>query len=148
MIGFVNAGDAYWDYLAAGELRLCRCAECGHWLWDSYQGGIDVRCGECGSWTIEWTPVELRGTVYSWVVTNQAVDGVESFHDQVPYVTIEASVAPPDGPRVLGTLRGSAEGLRIGAPVVGEIQAPSAELRGYAALRWRLATDRPEEADR
>lgn len=139
MVGFVNAGEAFWDYLEAGEFRICRCAECHAWLWESSQGGADVRCGACGSWTIEWTPVDMEGSVYSWVTTNQPVQGVEQFHAEIPYVTIEAQVAGPRGPRVFGLLRGPRDTLAVGARVVGEIEPPSPETRGYAAVRWRLA---------
>lgn len=145
MVGFVNAGDAFWDFLEAGEFRLCRCAECGYWLWESYQGGADIRCGDCGSWDIEWAPVEMTGAVYSWVTTNQPVQGVERFHAEIPYTTVEAQVAGSDGPRVLGLLRGPRDGLRVGARVVGEIEPPSEASRGYACVRWRLVDPNDQE---
>lgn len=150
LLPFVNAGDAFWDYLEAGEFRLCRCADCHHWLWESYQGGSDVRCGECGSWTIEWVEVPKRGTVYSWVVTNQPFAGVEGFHEEVPYTTVEALIDRPEGPRVIGLLRGPSEGLEVGAPLEAVIEPPSEQTNGYATLRWRLASsqgDRPENPE-
>lgn len=144
LLPFVNAGHAFWDYLEAGEFRLCRCAECHNWLWESYQGGSDVRCGECGSWTIEWVEVPMRGEVYSWVVTNQSFADVEGFHDEVPYTTVEALIDGPAGPRVIGLLRGPSDGIHVGAPLDALIEPPSEQTNGYATLRWRLASAAPK----
>jgi uncharacterized OB-fold protein len=140
LMPFVNAGHAFWDYLEDGEFRLCRCAECHEWLWESYQGGSDVRCGACGSWTIEWVEVPNVGEVYSWVVVNQPFDGAEMFHDEIPYTTVEALVDGLEGPRVIGLLRGPSDGLRVGAVVQAVIEPPSNQTNGYATLRWRLAS--------
>jgi uncharacterized OB-fold protein len=83
--------------------------------------------------------VPKKGEVYSWVVTNQPFAGVEGFHDEVPYTTVEALIEGPEGPRVIGLLRGSSEGLRIGAPLEAVIDPPSEQTNGYATIRWRLA---------
>jgi uncharacterized OB-fold protein len=138
MAGFIECGDHFWDLLEEGKFCLCRCAGCGRWLWEVQYGAMDIRCGECGSWDQEWPEVEPDGVIYSWHRTNQAFEGAEPFKGEIPYVTIETELLGRGGPRVLGMLVGSADGLRVGAKVRGEIEPPSDKTWGYAAVRWRL----------
>ena len=102
-------------------------------------GGMDIRCGFCGSWDQTWVDVEPEGVVSAWAITNQAFEGAESFKDEVPYVTVETQLLGPGGPCVIGLLRGPRDGLRVGSKVRGEIEPPSEQTKGYAAVRWRLA---------
>jgi hypothetical protein len=51
---------------------------------------------------------------------------------------VVAELAGADGARVVGVLAGSEDGLRVGAPVHGHIDPPSAKSLGYAAVRWSL----------
>jgi uncharacterized OB-fold protein len=138
---FIECGDAFWEGLEDGHFRLCRCASCQRWLWHTQYGGLDIRCGVCGSWDVEWVDVEPEGKVYAWLRTNQPFEGAEEFWDLIPYVTIEAELFGPGGPRVIGLLRGPEDGLRVGATVRGEIEPPSEKTKWYAALRWRLAKE-------
>jgi uncharacterized OB-fold protein len=141
MIGFIDCGDRFWEHLEDGEFRLCRCAGCRRWLWETQLGGLDIRSGECGSWEQEWPEVPFEGVVYAWLRTNQAFEGAETFVDDIPYVTIETELLGAGGPRVLGRLIGSEEGLAVGAAVRGEIDPPSPKTLGYPAVRWRLVSD-------
>jgi hypothetical protein len=50
-----------------------------------------------------------------------------------------AEIPAADGARVVGVLRGPEKQLGIGAPVRGQIDAPSAKTQGYAVIRWELA---------
>ena len=138
MVSFVDCGDTFWEGLEDGRFLLCRCASCHRWLWDTMTGGMDIRCGECGSWEQEWVDTEPDATVYAFTTTNQRFEGAEGFADEVPYVTVEAELCGPGGPRVYGLLRGPRESLRVGAAIRGEIEPPSDATRGYAAVRWRL----------
>lgn len=132
--GGIGADDRYWESLEEGAFRLCRCADCKTWMWPAH-----YRCGQCGSWDQEWETVEPRGTVYSWTRTWYSFDRVKEREADVPYVVILAEIPEANGARVLGVLKGSEENLKIGAPVVGAIDAPSGKTKGYAAIRWALA---------
>jgi uncharacterized OB-fold protein len=139
LVGFIDSGDEFWEGLEEGVFRLCRCAGCKRWMWDANLGGPSFRCGECGDWDQEWVEIEPKGTIYAWIRTSQPFDGVLERKDDIPYVTIEAEIGGPGGPRVMGVLKGSEEGLRVGAPVYGTIDPPSHKTKGYAAVRWSLA---------
>ena len=138
LVGFFDAGDEFWEGLEEGVLRLSRCENCKRWLWEAQHGSPTYRCGECGCWDQEWVEVQLAGTVYAWIRTNQVFEGVTERKDDLPYITIETEVGGPGGPRVVGTLKGPEEGLRVGARVRGDIDPPSERTKGYAAVRWSL----------
>jgi uncharacterized OB-fold protein len=59
----------FWDGVAAGELRLRRCAGCGR-----LQHPPSPMCPQCGS--VEWTTQQAsgRGTVHSWIVSRHPTD--------------------------------------------------------------------------
>lgn len=137
LIGFVDSDDEFWEGLEEGVFRLCRCVQCKRWLWDANLGGPNLRCGECGGWDQEWIEVEPTGTIYAWIRTNQPFAGVIE-KDDVPYVTIDTEIGGPGGPRVMGILKGSEDGLKVGAPVHGTIDPPSSKTKGYASVRWTL----------
>lgn len=134
IIGGIGADDKYWEGLEEGEFRLCRCAECKQWMWPAHW-----RCGKCGSWEQEWVALEPVGTVFSWTRTWYSFDRVRERAEDVPYVVILAEMPAAGGARVIGVLKGSEEGLRIGAPVRGSIDPPSEKSKGYAAIRWSIA---------
>lgn len=136
MVGFVDAGDEFWEGLEEGVMRLSRCADCHRWIWEAVTGSPTFRCGECGCWDLEWVEVEPEGTVYAWIRTNQPFDGVLERRDEIPYVTVETEIGGPGGPRVMGLLGGDDAGLRVGAKVRGHIEPPSETSKGYASIRW------------
>jgi uncharacterized OB-fold protein len=138
LVGFYDAGDEFWEGLEEGVFRISRCAGCDRWIWEPNHGAPTFRCGDCGSWDLRWVEVEPEGTVYAWVRTNQSFDGVLERKDDIPYVTVEAELAERGGPRVMGVLKGSDEGLRVGARVRGSIDPPSPKTKGYASVRWIL----------
>ncbi len=131
--GGIGADDGYWAGLEEGEFRLPRCPDCRTWRWPAH-----FRCAECGSWEQGWVAVEPTGTVYSWTRTHYAFDRTKERAEDVPYVVVLAEIPAAGGARVMGTLAGTEKGLRIGAPVVGTIDPPSAKTKGYAAIRWTL----------
>jgi uncharacterized OB-fold protein len=121
---------AYWEGLAAGELRMQRCDGCDAWRW-----GPVWRCADCGSWDLTWRQVEPVGTVYSWIRTHQAF--VPALADAVPFVNVLVELPHAGSRRMLGVLVGPEEGLRIGAPVRGVFQQ-NAGAASATILRWRL----------
>ena len=132
--GGVAADDGYWEALEAGEFRLPRCPDCGTWRWPAH-----YRCGACGGWEREWVEVPPGGTVYSWTRSHYAFDRTQERAEDVPYVVVLAEVPGGGDARVLGALKGPEEGLRVGAPVTGSIDPPSAKSKDHAAIRWELA---------
>ena len=134
IIGGIGGDGEYWKGLELGQFRLPHCASCGKWIWPAH-----YRCGECGSWDIAWETLEPRGLIYSWTRTHYAFERVIERKDDVPYVTILAEIPAADGARVMGVLKGGEANLRIGAPVVGSIDAPSPKSKGYAAIRWTIS---------
>ena len=134
--GGIGADDHYWQALEEGRFELPRCAGCSRWTWPAHW-----RCGECGSWDFEWTGVEPKGTVYSWTRTYLSFDRVRERAATVPYVLVLCELPEAGNRRVLGVLKGSEDGLRVGAPVHGVIDPPASESKGYATIRWVLDTD-------
>ena len=130
--GGIGADEPYWVGLAAGELRLPRCAACKKWLWPAH-----YRCGACGSWELAWIKQEPVGTVYSWTRTWYPFDRVHERAADVPYVIVVAEVAC--GACLLGVLKGGEDGLKIGAKVKGIIEPPSEKSKGYPSIQWALA---------
>jgi hypothetical protein len=97
------------------------------------------RCGHCGSWEQSWQAVDPVGSVFSWTRCWYAFDRTAERAADLPYVVVVAEIPAAGGARVVGTLAGPGEGVRIGAPVRGHIDPPSARSKGYAAVRWSLA---------
>lgn len=133
IVGGINADDEYWRGLEDGEFRLPRCVGCGIWMWPAH-----FRCGRCGAWELRWEDVEPRGEVFTWTRTWYAFDRVKERAEDIPYVTIVASIPHAGGARVMGVLQGAADGLRIGAGVRGVIMPPAEKSKGYASIQWRL----------
>ena len=52
---------AFWDWCDKGELRLQRCADCGHMVFPPVQP-----CEACGSENLEWERLSGRAKLVSW----------------------------------------------------------------------------------
>jgi uncharacterized OB-fold protein len=131
--GGIGADDRFWESLEEGRFRLPRCADCKRWMWPAH-----YRCGFCGSWEQLWEEVEPAGAVYSWTRSWYAFDRTRERAEDVPYVVVVAELPEAGGARVAGVLDGPEDGLRVGRPVRGHIDPPSAKSLGYAAVRWSL----------
>lgn len=134
MVGAIGADDGYWRGLEDGVFQLQQCTRCKGWSWPAH-----YRCGQCGSWELQWVPIDPDGQIFTYTRTRYAFDRVIERKDQVPYITIVAELPQADGARVMGVLKGSEDGLRIGAAVRGSIDPPSALTKHYPALRWEIA---------
>ncbi|MCI2418831.1 Zn-ribbon domain-containing OB-fold protein [Saccharopolyspora sp. K220] len=90
-----NAQDAetrpFWDGIAAGELRLQRCADCGSAIF--YPRSV---CPNCFGDRIDWVTASGRGTVYSCTVAHRAFG---EFAEQAPFTV--ALVDLDEGPRMM-----------------------------------------------
>ena len=122
----------HWEGLRSGEVRVQRCARCGHWIW-----APQPVCPRCHSFDLIWPAVEPNGTVYSWTRTWQPFTPELSGH--VPFVVVLAELPAAGGRRLLGVLRdGDGADVRVGQPVRGEIDSASSP-GAWPVLRWRLA---------
>jgi uncharacterized protein len=122
----------HWEGLRSGEVRVQRCARCGHWIWAPHPV-----CPRCYSFDLTWPAVEPNGMVYSWTRTWQPFTPELSGH--LPFVVVLAEVASAGGRRLLGVLRdGDGIDIRIGQPVRGDID-PAPSPGAWPVLRWRRA---------
>jgi uncharacterized protein len=85
----------FWEFIQQGELRLQRCLECSTFVHPPRQ-----MCGSCGSFEREWVPVSGHGTVYSFVITRQAIH--PSFEGHTPYATVVVELE--EGPLLTSNL--------------------------------------------
>ena len=103
--------DAFWAYLAAGEVRIQRCGECGQWRYPP-----SPVCARCLSEAAQWLPVEGTGELLSWATFHRRYFSVLD----PPYTVLAVALA--EGPIMCGDLRGPdhiqdpAE-LRLGLPM-------------------------------
>ena len=75
----VAAADArFWAFVAAGELRIQRCGDCG-----THRHPPRPVCAACGSGAAEWAPVSGRGEVWASTVIHQPT--LPAFASRTPY---------------------------------------------------------------
>ncbi|MEX2446132.1 MAG: Zn-ribbon domain-containing OB-fold protein [Dehalococcoidia bacterium] len=99
----------FWEHLRAGELRLQRCQDCA-----AFTHPPRLVCASCGATGREWAAVSGRGTVYSYVVTHQAVH--PAFEGHTPYATVVVELE--EGPLLTSNLVDvPIEDVSIGMPV-------------------------------
>lgn len=99
----------FWDALLEGRLVVQSCASCA-----SLVHPPRPMCPECGSFEKEWREMSGRGTVFSYVVTHQAIH--PSFNGLTPYATV--TVELEEGPLLTSNLEGVAhDEIEIGMPV-------------------------------
>lgn len=134
--GGIAADDSYWEALAQGEFRLCRCADCGNWLIPAH-----YRCGACGSWEQYWPEVEPVGTVYSWTRTRMPFPRTEARAEDVPYVTALVEVDGTDGGRIFGIFDESGAEPHVGVRVRGRILPGAAQSFGYPTIEWHTTEE-------
>jgi uncharacterized OB-fold protein len=109
--------EVFWGYLAAGEIRIQRCQDCGQWRYPP--GPV---CARCLSTAAQWVPIEGTGQLLSWA----------TFHRRYfpmvdpPYLVVAVALA--EGPIMCGDLRGPVPGeLELGLPVRAVIEPASLE---------------------
>ena len=114
----------YWDGVAAGELRLQRCTDCGAWRWPAR-----AICNRCRSFAAAWVKASGLGTVVSWIRTHQLF--IRSFENDTPYVTVEVQLDEQDDIRLIGRLAEPLTEPKIGQRVRAEFT------RDPALVVWR-----------
>lgn len=98
--------EFFWDGVAAGQLLLRSCAECGR-----LQHPPSPMCPACHS--VRWATREAsgRGTVYSWIVSHHPTEA-----DALPRVVVLVDLE--EGVRLVSNLQGVApENVRNGMDV-------------------------------
>ena len=99
----------FWDGCKAHELRIQRCAACGH-----HQFFPRIYCVRCFNDRVEWVRASGRATVSSFTIVRRPVSA--AFAADVPYVV--ALVTLEEGPVMMTNIAGCApEAVRIGMPV-------------------------------
>ncbi|MBO0682097.1 MAG: Zn-ribbon domain-containing OB-fold protein [Candidatus Dormibacteraeota bacterium] len=99
----------YWEAAREGRLVVQRCGACGRLRHPPLH-----RCPHCHATEVEWTPVEGRGTVYTFTVVEHPTHA--ALKEAVPYVVALVELA--EGPRILTNIRGCPpESVRVGMPV-------------------------------
>ncbi|MEV5539059.1 Zn-ribbon domain-containing OB-fold protein [Saccharopolyspora shandongensis] len=93
----------FWDGIAAGELRIQRCADCEAAVF--YPRSV---CPGCFGDRLDWFTASGRGTVYSWTVAHKAFG---EFADQAPFTV--ALVELDEGPRMLTRIVGPQDEGRV-----------------------------------
>jgi uncharacterized OB-fold protein len=118
--GTTDLSAPFWEGLAAGEVRLQKCGQCG-----THQYPPESFCYECGAPELSWVSVTGEGTVYSFIVVHQLYH--QAFKDFLPYTV--AIVQMDEGPRMLSAMLGLQAPVAIGDRVkpcirrVGQDQA-------------------------
>lgn len=130
-----DASEPYWQGCREGELRMQRCAPCGHLRFPPRP-----MCPHCQSFESTWVPVSGRGTIYSWVVAHPPL--LPAFAERAPLTIVLVELEEGDGLRIVGNWTGEdPAALAIGAPVevVFEDVTPDVTLP-----QWRAAGSRAE----
>jgi len=96
----------FWGAQQHHELHLQRCSGCA-----AFRFPVTPLCPECRSFDFEWAPCSGRGKVYSYTVVHHQT------HPAFPVPYTIVLVELEEGQRLIGQLRGSSDGLAIGAPV-------------------------------
>jgi uncharacterized protein len=98
----------YWSALAAGQLLIQHCPECGQ-----YQFYPRALCVHCGGEPV-WREVSGRGTIYTFTVIRQ--NGIPAFQKDIPYVV--AMIQLEEGVRLMGNVTGCpVDEIRVGMEV-------------------------------
>ena len=99
----------YWDGCKQHELRVQKCAACGH-----HQFYPRLYCTTCMSDRVEWVKTSGRAKVLSYTIIYRPV--TQAFAGNVPYVV--AMVTLDEGPQMMTNIVGcEPEKVYIGMPV-------------------------------
>jgi len=121
----------FWDYAAAGELRLQRCASCAAWRFPP--GPACPHC-LCQEW--DWQPLCGRGTLLGWTVFQR------QYFPELPVPYTVVSVQTEEGPLLVGNLLDAgAQGLRPGLPLQLCFEDAETDGQRWRIPQWRLALE-------
>lgn len=99
----------FWAFVAAGELRIQRCADCG-----AHRHPPRPICAVCGSTAGEWVPASGRGEV--WAATVIHPPTLPAFASRTPYGAVVVRLE--EGVFLVGNVVDCPPGdLAVGMPV-------------------------------
>lgn len=109
----------WWEGIAAGELRIQRCSDCG-----TLRHPPRPMCGKCRSIHWGWIVSQGAGTVHSYVVLHHPP--VPGYEYPLPVVLVDLD----EGTRIVANVSGCAPGeIRIGMRVQARIEPVDDEMR-------------------
>ncbi len=111
----------FWRYVAANELRLQRCADCG-----TFRHPPRPLCAVCSSTAVEWVPSPGAGEVWASTVIHPPT--LPAFSDRTPYNAVVVRL--DEGVFLVGNIvdRPPAD-VRVGMRVIVQITEVEADLR-------------------
>lgn len=99
----------FWDAAKNSELRMQRCADCGHIRYP-----ILPACTVCLSPNTEWVRLSGRGEVFAKIVYHRAYNA--AFADDLPYNVVMVQLE--EGPRMYSNIVGTPNSeIQVGDPV-------------------------------
>jgi uncharacterized OB-fold protein len=106
----VADGDVrFWSFVADGELRLQRCADCG-----THRHPPSPVCAVCGSTADAWEPASGRGELWAFTVIHPPT--LPAFSARTPYAAVVVRLE--EGVFLVGNVVDCApEDLSVGMPV-------------------------------
>jgi uncharacterized OB-fold protein/acyl dehydratase len=109
----------WWEGVAAGELRIQRCQDCG-----TLRHPPRPMCGQCQSLAWDWVVSKGAGAVHSYVVLHHPP--VPGYDYPLPVALIDLD----EGTRIVANVVGCAPGaIRVGMRVQARIEAADDELK-------------------
>lgn len=128
----------YWEHVAAGELRLQRCASCGHYRYPP--GPV---CPECLTPECTWEPLSGQGSLLAWTVFHR-----QYFPEiEVPYVVV--AVRAQEGPILIGNLAGASVGeLTHNMPMRAVFEEVTGADGPWRICQWTPAPNRSHNEER
>jgi uncharacterized OB-fold protein len=121
----------YWAGLAAGQLLVQHCRDCGRWTWPARP-----ICSGCHGDNLAWEAPSGTGAVYSWVVTHQPY--APDLARIVPYTIALVRLAEQDDILIPGRFISDVE-IRQGLPVRA---APERVTDEIGILNWEAGGGR------
>ena len=138
--------EGFFEGCRKHEFRVQKCGGCGLLRWPP-----GYSCPWCMSTEFNWEVVSGKGTIYSYEIVSQAIQG--AFRDWVPYPIVLVELdeqrgrpTEPEALRVMANLVDAdftpekEENFGIGTRVMAVYQ----DLDDFSVFQWRISGEPPE----